>query len=106
MTSNADGDLVFTQAGSQHDGHDWCWEITCWMPITTRTGVGRYSEYRVRGHGRGGGKPGMTANPPARLAAPVGVISDRAVPSAATGRKSSSPIIQTDISRCTAACPA
>ncbi|KDY55832.1 phage baseplate assembly protein [Escherichia coli] len=70
VTSNADGDLVFTQAGSQQTDrlvlgdnlldldHNVDWR-------------GRYSEYRVRGHGRGGGMRGCSDRRP--LAAPVGV---------------------------------
>lgn len=38
----------------------------------------RYSEYRIRGHGRGGGKSGDSAKPDS-LSAPVGVVNDEGV---------------------------
>ncbi|EJD1356223.1 phage tail protein [Salmonella enterica] len=77
VTSNADGDLVFTQAGNQQTdtlelgknlldadfSDDW---------------RNRYSEYLVKGHGGGGGHKGE-AKAAALLAAPKGATDDKAV---------------------------
>ncbi|EOM5988197.1 phage baseplate assembly protein [Escherichia coli] len=77
VTSNADGDLVFTQAGSQQTDRLVLGDNLLDADYNTDW-RGRYSEYRVRGHGRGGGKRGDSESA-ARLAAPVGVISDEQI---------------------------
>lgn len=77
VTSNANGDLVFTQAGSQQTDRLVLGDNLLDADYNTDW-RGRYSEYRVRGHGRGGGKRGDSESA-ARLAAPVGVISDEQI---------------------------
>lgn len=88
VTSNADGDLVFTQAGNQQTDRLVLGENLLDADYNTDW-RGRYSEYRVRGHGRGGGKRGDSESAPGWRPQWASSVMSRSV---ATGRKSSSPI--------------
>lgn len=77
VTSNAGGDLVFTQAGNQQTD-----TLTLGGNLLdadfTDDWRNRYSEYLVKGHGGGGGHKGE-AKAAALLAAPKGTTDDKAV---------------------------
>lgn len=77
VTSNADGDLVFTQAGSRQTD-----TLTLGQNLLaagyTDDWRNRYSEYLVKGHGGGGGHRG-DAKMAALLAAPKGRTDDNTV---------------------------
>ncbi len=77
VTSNAAGELVFTQAGSQRGDTLTLGENLLDLDHNVDHRL-RHSEYRVRGHGRGGGHAGdaLTAG---TLAAPVGTVTDSAI---------------------------
>ncbi|HDJ0117902.1 TPA: phage tail protein, partial [Escherichia coli] len=77
VTSNAAGELVFTQAGSQRGDTLTLGENLLDLDHNVDHRL-RHSEYRVRGHGRGGGHAGdaLTAG---TLAAPVGMVTDSAI---------------------------
>ncbi|EKY5038734.1 phage tail protein [Escherichia coli] len=77
VTSNAAGELVFTQAGSRQTDTLVLGENLL-EAIYNDDHRMRYSEYRIRGHGRGGGKSGDSAKPDS-LSAPVGVVNDEGV---------------------------
>ncbi|EJY9246266.1 phage tail protein [Salmonella enterica] len=77
VTSNADGDLVFTQAGSQQTDTLELGKNLLDADFTDDW-RNRYSEYLVKGHGGGGGHKG-DAKMAALLAAPKGATDDRTV---------------------------
>lgn len=88
VTSNADGDLVFTQAGNQQTDRLVLGK-TCLMPITTRTGEDDTAN-TVSGGMDAVVANGETANlPPGWRPQWASSVMSRSV---ATGRKSSSPI--------------
>ncbi|EBG0124369.1 phage tail protein [Salmonella enterica subsp. enterica] len=76
-TSNADGDLVFTQAGNQQTDTLELGKNLLDADFTDDW-RNRYSEYLVKGHGGGGGHRGE-AKAAALLAAPKGQTADKAV---------------------------
>ncbi|HAT1683970.1 TPA: phage tail protein [Klebsiella oxytoca] len=77
ITSNAAGDLVFTQAGRQQTGTLELGKNLLAADFTDDW-RNRYSEYLVKGHGGGGGHQG-DARMAALLAAPKGETTDTAV---------------------------
>ncbi|HAX5206068.1 TPA: phage tail protein [Escherichia coli] len=77
VTSNAEGDLVFTQAGETATDTLTLGENLLEADFTDDR-RNRYSEYLVKGHGRGGGQSGNSATAVA-LAAPKGTITDSTV---------------------------
>lgn len=77
VTSNADGDLVFTQAGNQQTDTLELGKNLLDADFTDDW-RNRYSEYLVKGHGGGGGHKGE-AKAAALLAAPKGQTADKAV---------------------------
>ncbi|EAA6038695.1 phage tail protein [Salmonella enterica subsp. diarizonae] len=77
VTSNADGDLVFTQAGNQQTDTLELGKNLLDADFTDDW-RNRYSEYLVKGHGGGGGHRGE-AKAAALLAAPKGQTADKAV---------------------------
>lgn len=77
VTSNADGDLVFTQAGNQQTDMLVLGKNLLDVDFTDDW-RNRYSEYLVKGHGGGGGHRGE-AKAAALLAAPKGTTDDKAV---------------------------
>ncbi|HHR4726369.1 TPA: phage baseplate assembly protein, partial [Salmonella enterica] len=77
VTSNADGDLVFTQAGSRQAGTLELGKNLLQADFTDDQ-RNRYSEYLVKGHGGGGGHKG-DARMAALLAGPKGTADDKAV---------------------------
>lgn len=74
VTSNADGDLIFTQADSQRGG-----ALVLGQNLLEAEFVndwrGRYSQYLVRGHGGGGGKRAEEKTA-AQMAGPKGQTTD------------------------------
>lgn len=77
VTSNADGDLVFTQAGNQQTDTLELGKNLLDADFTDDW-RNRYSEYLVKGHGGGGGHKG-DAKMAALLAAPKGTTDDKAI---------------------------
>ncbi|EDH6685436.1 phage tail protein, partial [Salmonella enterica subsp. enterica serovar Poona] len=77
VTSNAGGDLVFTQAGTQQTDTLELGKNLLDADFTDDW-RNRYSEYLVKGHGGGGGHKGE-AKAAALLAAPKGTTDDKAV---------------------------
>ncbi|EDW8121427.1 phage tail protein [Salmonella enterica subsp. enterica serovar Sundsvall] len=77
VTSNADGDLVFTRAGNQQTDTLELGKNLLDADFTDDW-RNRYSEYLVKGHGGGGGHQG-DAKAAALLAAPKGATDDKAV---------------------------
>ncbi|ELD7566849.1 phage tail protein [Salmonella enterica] len=77
VTSNADGDLVFTQAGNQQTDTLELGKNLLDADFTDDW-RNRYSEYLVKGHGGGGGHKG-DAKMAALLAAPKGMTDDKTV---------------------------
>ncbi|EDL0131902.1 phage tail protein [Salmonella enterica subsp. enterica serovar Kottbus] len=77
VTSNADGDLVFTQAGNQQTDTLELGKNLLDADFTDDW-RNRYSEYLVKGHGGGGGHKGE-AKAAALLAAPKGRTADTVV---------------------------
>lgn len=77
VTSNADGDLVFTQAGNQQTDTLELGKNLLDADFTDDW-RNRYSEYLVKGHGDGGGHKG-DAKMAALLAAPKGATDDKTI---------------------------
>lgn len=77
VTSNADGDLVFTQAGNQQTDTLELGKNLLDADFTDDW-RNRYSEYLVKGHGGGGGHKG-DAKMAALLAAPKGAMDDKTI---------------------------
>ncbi|EEC6275533.1 phage tail protein [Salmonella enterica subsp. enterica serovar Braenderup] len=77
VTSNADGDLVFTQAGNQQTDTLELGKNLLDADFTDDW-RNRYSEYLVKGHGGGGGHKG-DAKMAALLAAPKGATDDKTI---------------------------
>ncbi|EOA1531847.1 phage baseplate assembly protein [Salmonella enterica subsp. enterica serovar Braenderup] len=77
VTSNADGDLVFTQAGNQQTDTLELGKNLLDADFTDDW-RNRYSEYLVKGHGGGGGHKG-DAKMAALLAAPKGTTDDKTI---------------------------
>lgn len=77
VTSNADGDLVFTQAGNQQTDTLELGKNLLDADFTDDW-RNRYSEYLVKGHGGGGGHAG-DAKMAALLAAPKGTADDKTI---------------------------
>ncbi|EBL2576998.1 phage tail protein [Salmonella enterica] len=77
VTSNADGDLVFTRAGNQQTDTLELGKNLLDADFTDDW-RNRYSEYLVKGHGGGGGHQG-DAKAAALLAAPKGATDDKVV---------------------------
>ncbi|ECQ6404710.1 phage tail protein [Salmonella enterica subsp. enterica] len=77
VTSNADGDLVFTQAGNQQTDTLELGKNLLDADFTDDW-RNRYSEYLVKGHGGGGGHKG-DAKMAALLAAPKGMTDDKTI---------------------------
>ncbi|WHQ26738.1 phage baseplate assembly protein [Edwardsiella anguillarum] len=77
VTSNADGDLVFTQAGNIQTDTLTLGEnlLACDYSDDWRN---RYSEYQIKGHSGGGGKSG-DAKTAALIAAPKGKADDHVI---------------------------
>ncbi|OQM43534.1 phage baseplate assembly protein [Citrobacter braakii] len=77
VTSNADGDLVFTQAGNRQTDTLELGKNLLDADFTDDW-RNRYSEYQVKGHGGGGGHKGE-AKAAALLAAPKGTTDDKTI---------------------------